>query len=91
MIVDKELETTTDEFIIDFYYLYILDNETDDINVAIDSVYNELTKYNIKTTKEQVKKIIELYEKDDEFEDDGDSISQRVSFLSQGEKFPLTR
>ena len=74
MIVDKELETTTDEFIIDFYYLYILDNETDDINVAIDSVYNELTKYNIKTTKEQVKKIIELYEKDDEFEDDGDSI-----------------
>lgn len=56
MIVDKELETTTDEFIIDFYYLYILDNETDDINVAIDSVYNELTKYNIKTTKEQVKK-----------------------------------
>ena len=75
MIVDKELETTTDEFIIDFYYLYILDNETDDINVAIDSVYNELTKYNIKTTKEQVKKIIELYEKDDEFEDDGDSIS----------------
>ena len=66
MIVDKELETTTDEFIIDFYYLYILDNETDDINVAIDSVYNELTKYNIKTTKEQVKKIIELYEKDDE-------------------------
>ena len=75
MIVDKELETTTDEFIIDAYYLYILDNETDDINVAIDSVYNELTKYNIKTTKEQVKKIIELYEKDDEFEDDGDSIS----------------
>ncbi len=74
MIVDKELETTTDEFIIDFYYLYILDNETDDINVAVDSVYNELTKYNIKTTKEQVKKIIELYEKDDEFEDDGDSI-----------------
>ena len=74
MIVDKELETTTDEFIIDFYYLYILDNETDDINVAIDSVYNELTKYNIKTTKEQVKKIIELYEKDDEFEDDEDSI-----------------
>ena len=74
MIVDKELETTTDEFIIDFYYLYILDNETDDINVAIDSVYNELTKYNIKTTKEQVKKIIELYEKNDEFEDDGDSI-----------------
>ena len=66
MIVDKELETTTDEFIIDFYYLYILDNETDDINVSIDSVYNELTKYNIKTTKEQVKKIIELYEKDDE-------------------------
>ena len=66
MIVDKELETTTDEFIIDFYYLYILDNETDDINVAIDSVYNELTKYNIKTTTEQVKKIIELYEKDDE-------------------------
>ena len=66
MIVDKEHETTTDEFIIDFYYLYILDNETDDINVAIDSVYNELTKYNIKTTKEQVKKIIELYEKDDE-------------------------
>ena len=63
MIVDKELETTTDEFIIDFYYLYILDNETDDINVAVDSVYNELTKYNIKTTKEQVKKIIELYEK----------------------------
>ena len=60
MIVDKELETTTDEFIIDFYYLYILDNETDDINVAVDSVYNELTKYNIKTTKEQVKKIIEL-------------------------------
>ena len=56
MIVDKELETTTDEFIIDFYYLYILDNETDDINVAIDSGYNELTKYNIKTTKEQVKK-----------------------------------
>ena len=45
MIVDKELETTTDEFIIDAYYLYILDNETDDINVAIDSVYNELTKY----------------------------------------------
>ena len=75
MIVDKELETTTDEFIIDFYYLYILDNETDDINVAVDSVYNELTKYNIKTTKEQVKKIIELYEKDDEFEDDEDSIS----------------
>ena len=75
MIVDKELETTTDEFIIDAYYLYILDNETDDINVAIDSVYNELTKYNIETTKEQVKKIIELYEKDDEFEDDGDSIS----------------
>ena len=75
MIVDKELETTTDEFIIDFYYLYILDNETDDINVAVDSVYNELTKYNIKTTKEQVKKIIELYEKNDEFEDDGDSIS----------------
>ena len=74
MIVDKELETTTDEFIIDFYYLYILDNETDDINVAVDSVYNELTKYNIKTTKEQVKKIIELYEKDDEFEDDEDSI-----------------
>ena len=74
MIVDKELETTTDEFIIDFYYLYILDNETDDINVAIDSVYNELTKYNIKTTKEQVKKIIELYEKNDEFEDDEDSI-----------------
>ena len=56
MIIDKEFETTTDEFIIDFYYLYILDNETDDINVAIDSVYNELTKYNIKTTKEQVKK-----------------------------------
>ncbi len=75
MIVDKELETTTDEFIIDFYYLYILDNETDDINVAVDSVYNELTKYNIKTTKEQVKKIIELYEKDDEFGDDEDSIS----------------
>ena len=70
MIVDKELETTTDEFIIDFYYLYTLENETDDINVAVDSVY----KYNIKTTKEQVKKIIELYEKDDEFEDDGDSI-----------------
>ena len=75
MIVDKELETTTDDFIIDFYYLYILDNETDDINVAIDSVYNELTKYNIETTKEQVKKIIELYEKDDEFEDDEDSVS----------------
>ena len=75
MIVDKELETTTDEFIIDFYYLYILDNETDDINVAVDSVYNELTKYNIKTTKEQVKKIIELYEKNDEFEDDENSIS----------------
>ena len=75
MIVDKELETTTDEFKIDFYYLYILDNETDDINVAVDSVYNELTKYNIKTTKEQVKKIIELYEKNDEFEDDEDSIS----------------
>ncbi len=75
MIVDKELETTTDEFIIDFYYLYILDNETDNINVAVDSVYNELTKYNIKTTKEQVKKIIELYEKNDEFEDDEDSIS----------------
>ena len=75
MIVDKELETTTDEFIIDFYYLYILDNETDDINVAVDSVYNELTKYNIKTTKAQVKKIIELYEKNDEFEDDEDSIS----------------
>ena len=74
MIVHKELETTTDEFIIDFYYLYILDNETDDINVAVDSVYNELTKYNIKTTKEQVKKIIELYEKNDEFEDDEDSI-----------------
>jgi hypothetical protein len=31
--------------------------------------------YNIKTTKEQVKKIIKLYEKDDEFEDNGDSIS----------------
>jgi len=31
--------------------------------------------YNIKTTKEQVKKIIELYEKDDEFGDDEDSIS----------------
>jgi hypothetical protein len=75
MIVDKELETTTDEFIIDFYYLYILDNETDDINVAVDSVYNELTKYNIKTTKEQVKKIIELYEKNDGFGDDEDSIS----------------
>jgi len=75
MIIDKEFETTTDEFIIDFYYLYILDNETDDINVAVDSVYNELTKYNIKTTKEQVKKIIELYEKNDEFEDDEDSIS----------------
>ena len=75
MIVDKELETTTDEFIIDFYYLYILDNETDDINVAVDSVYNELTKYNIKTTKEQVKKIIKLYEKDDGFGDDEDSIS----------------
>jgi len=30
--------------------------------------------YNIKTTKEQVKKIIKLYEKYDEFEDDGDSI-----------------
>jgi len=76
MIVDKELETTTDEFIIDFYYLYTLENETDDINVAVDSVYNELTKYNIKTTKEQVKKIIELYEKDDEDdEDDEDSIS----------------
>ena len=70
MIVDKELETTTDEFIIDFYYLYILDNETDDINVAVDSVYNELTKYNIKTTKEQVKKIIELYETNDGFGDD---------------------
>ena len=28
MIVDKELETTTDEFIIDFYYLYTLENET---------------------------------------------------------------
>ena len=65
MIVDKELETTTDEF----------DNETDDINVAVDSVYNELTKYNIKTTKEQVKKIIELYEKNDGFGDDEDSIS----------------
>ena len=63
MIVDKELETTTDEFIIDAYYLYTLENETDNINVAVDSVYNELTKYNIKTTKEQVKKIIELYEK----------------------------
>ena len=75
MIVDKELETTTDEFIIDFYYLYTLENETDDINVAVDSVYNELTKYNIKATKEQVKKIIELYEKDDEFGDDEDSIS----------------
>ena len=75
MIVDKELETTTDEFIIDFYYLYILDTETDDINVAVDSVYNELTKYNIKTTKEQVKKIIELYEKNDGFGDDEDSIS----------------
>ena len=75
MIVDKELETTTDEFIIDFYYLYTLENETDDINVAVDSVYNELTKYNIKTTKEQVKKIIKLYEKDDGFGDDEDSIS----------------
>ena len=75
MIVDKELETTTDEFIIDAYYLYTLENETDDINVAVDSVYNELTKYNIKATKEQVKKIIELYEKNDEFEDDEDSIS----------------
>lgn len=75
MIIDKELETTTDEFIIDAYYLYTLEKETDDINVAVDSVYNELTKYNIKTTKEQVKKIIELYEKDDEFEDDEDSIS----------------
>ena len=63
MIVDKELETTTDEFIINAYYLYTLENETDDINVAVDSVYNELTKYNIKATKEQVKKIIELYEK----------------------------
>jgi hypothetical protein len=75
MIVDKELETTTDEFIINAYYLYTLENETDDINVAVDSVYNELTKYNIKATKEQVKKIIELYEKDDEFGDDEDSIS----------------
>lgn len=75
IIIDKEFETTTDEFIIDFYYLYTLENETDDINVAVDSVYNELTKYNIKTTKEQVKKIIELYEKNDEFEDDEDSIS----------------
>ena len=75
MIIDKEFETTTDEFIIDFYYLYTLENETDDINVAVDSVYNELTKYNIKATKEQVKKIIELYEKDDEFGDDEDSIS----------------
>ena len=75
MIVDKELETTTDEFIIDAYYLYTLENETDDINVAVDSVYNELTKYNIKTTKEQVKKIIELYEKNDGFGDDEDSIS----------------
>ena len=74
MIIDKKFETTTDEFIIDFYYLYTLENETDDINVAVDSVYNELTKYNIKTTKEQVKKIIELYEKNDEFEDDEDSI-----------------
>ena len=75
MIIDKEFETTTDEFIIDFYYLYTLENETDDINVAVDSVYNELTKYNIKTTKEQVKKIIELYEKNDGFGDDEDSIS----------------
>jgi len=75
MIVDKELETTTDEFIIDAYYLYTLENETNDINVAVDSVYNELTKYNIKTTKEQVKKIIKLYEKDDGFGDDEDSIS----------------
>jgi len=31
--------------------------------------------YNIKTTKEQVKKIIKLYEKDDGFGDDEDSIS----------------
>ena len=62
-------------YIIDINYLYILDNETDDINVAVDSVYNELTKYNIKTTKEQVKKIIELYEKNDGFGDDEDSIS----------------
>jgi len=31
--------------------------------------------YNIKTTKEQVKKIIKLYEKYDEFGDDEDSIS----------------
>ena len=75
MIVDKELETTTDESIINAYYLYTLENETDNINVAVDSVYNELTKYNIKTTKEQVKKIIKLYEKDDEFGDDEDSIS----------------
>ena len=75
MIVDKELETTTDEFIIDAYYLYTLENETNDINVAVDSVYNELTKYNIKTTKEQVKKIIKLYEKEDGFGDDEDSIS----------------
>ena len=64
MIIDKEFETTTDEFIINAYYLYTIENETDDINVAVDSVYNELTKYNIKTTKEQVKKIIELYEQD---------------------------
>ena len=64
MIIDKEFETITDEFIINAYYLYTLENETNDINFAVESVYNELTKYNIKTTKEQVKKIIELYEQD---------------------------
>ena len=36
MIIDKEFETTTDEFIIDFYYLYTLEN-----NLKIKLAFNE--------------------------------------------------
>ena len=56
------IQNSLEYIMIDPYdMLWYVKKETNNINVAFDNVYNELSKYNIKTTKEQVKKIIKLF------------------------------
>ena len=77
MYMDEEYEYTTRNQLIDSYYLFLKDSNLsdrkptrEDINNAIELIYEDT-----KLDRALIREVIEDYEKDDEFEDDEDSIS----------------
>lgn len=77
MYMDEEYEYTTRNQLIDSYYLFLKDSNLsdrkptrEDINNAIELIYEDT-----KLDRALIREVIEDYEKNDEFEDDEDSIS----------------